>query len=126
MKAHERTAGAARSTKRGTGWAQHYERPSSAGLACPSPPARTQSDLTRFCADATDSYKPLTATRDSKRFEPDLGDRFAKGLFFEDERPSVPPHALAEAVDADWSPERGHLLEQCEADPDARVRKTGW
>jgi len=97
-------------------WAQHTTSLKRCGSLVVSP-ARDTSDLTRF-ARRTQSHKTLTAT-EVEALEPDLGDRFATGLFFENEAHLSPRTALAElwrGLVAD-----GATFEQREADPNARA-----
>ncbi|HCT35286.1 MAG TPA: FAD-dependent oxidoreductase, partial [Sulfitobacter sp.] len=78
-------------------------------------PARDSSDLTRF-ARRTTSHQTLTGA-EIAALEPDLGDRFAKALYFQTEAHLSPRIALAElwrGLVAD-----GASFEQGEADPEA-------
>lgn len=82
-------------------------------------PARDKSDLTRF-ARRTTGYREVSGTEIST-LEPDLGDRFAKGLFFEGEAHLAPRRALAQlraGLLAD-----GARFEQDDADPVAYAQR---
>lgn len=82
-------------------------------------PARDKSDLTRF-ARRTTGYREVSGAEISS-LEPDLGDRFAKGLFFESEAHLAPRRALAQLrtrLLAD-----GALFEQDDADPVAYAQR---
>lgn len=76
--------------------------------------ARDKSDLERF-ARLTDGFRQVSGPEISS-LEPDLGDRFAKGLFFEGEAHLAPRRALAQlraGLAAD-----GANFHQDDADPD--------
>lgn len=82
-------------------------------------PARDKSDLVRF-ARRTTGYREVTGAEISN-LEPDLGDRFAKGLFFESECHLTPRLALARlraSVLAD-----GAQFVQDDADPDEYAQR---
>lgn len=82
-------------------------------------PARDKSDLTRF-ARRTTGYREVSGAEIST-LEPDLGDRFAKGLFFEGEAHLAPRRALAQlraGLLAD-----GARFEQDDADPVAYAQR---
>lgn len=82
-------------------------------------PARDKSDLTRF-ARRTTGYREVSGAEIST-LEPDLGDRFAKGLFFESEAHLAPRRALAQlraGLLAD-----GARFEQDDADPVAYAQR---
>ncbi|MGJ8556058.1 MAG: FAD-dependent oxidoreductase [Sulfitobacter geojensis] len=82
-------------------------------------PARDKSDLTRF-ARRTTGYREVSGVEIST-LEPDLGDRFAKGLFFESEAHLAPRRALAQlraGLLAD-----GARFEQDDADPVAYAQR---
>ena len=95
-------------------WGQHTTSLHRRGSLVISP-ARDNSDLTRF-ARRTTSHQTLTGA-EIAAFEPDLGDRFAKGLYFQTEAHLSPRIALAElwrGLVAD-----GASFEQGEAAPEA-------
>ncbi len=75
--------------------------------------SRDVSELTRF-ARRTDGHQQLSQAR-IKELEPDLGDRFAKALFFEAEAHLAPRKALATLQDRLKSD--GVLFEEEDADP---------
>lgn len=82
-------------------------------------PARDKSDLVRF-ARRTTGYREVTGA-EIANLEPDLGDRFAKGLFFESECHLTPRLALARlraSVLAD-----GAQFVQDDADPDEYAQR---
>lgn len=81
--------------------------------------ARDQSDLKRF-ARRTDHFAEVSAAQIAA-LEPDLGSRFAKGLFFKDEAHLAPRAALA-ALRAGLAAD-GVTFEQAEADPQAEAAK---
>ncbi|WP_340263284.1 FAD-dependent oxidoreductase [Sulfitobacter pontiacus] len=94
-------------------WGQHTTSLHRRGSLVISP-ARDSSDLTRF-ARRTTSHQTLTGA-EIAALEPDLGDRFAKGLYFQTEAHLSPRIALAElwrGLVAD-----GASFEQGEADPE--------
>ena len=95
-------------------WGQHTTSLRRRGSLVISP-ARDSSDLTRF-ARRTTSHQTLTGA-EIAALEPDLGDRFAKALYFQTEAHLSPRIALAElwrGLVAD-----GASFEQGEADPEA-------
>jgi glycine oxidase len=82
-------------------------------------PARDRSDLVRF-ARRTTGFREVNGPEIS-HLEPDLGNRFAKGLFFETEAHLAPRHALAQlrkSILAD-----GAQFEQNDADPDKYAQR---
>lgn len=82
-------------------------------------PARDKSDLARF-ARRTTGYRKVAGPEISQ-LEPDLGDRFASGLFFETEAHLAPRRALDQlraGVLAD-----GAQFVQEEADPEVHARR---
>lgn len=81
-------------------------------------PTRDKADLTRF-AQRTTGFREVTS-KEISELEPDLGDRFNKGLFFESEAHLAPREALAQLrtrLIAD-----GAVFEQAEADPEEYAR----
>ncbi|MEL7183555.1 MAG: glycine oxidase ThiO [Pseudomonadota bacterium] len=74
-------------------WAAQTDQVHRAGSLVISP-ARDKSDLARF-ARRTTGHRAVTAAEIAV-LEPDLGDRFAKGLFFESEAHLAPRAALAD------------------------------
>jgi glycine oxidase len=82
-------------------------------------PARDKSDLARF-ARRTTGFREVSGPEISK-LEPDLGDRFAKGLFFESEAHLAPRATLAQlraSVLAD-----GAQFVQNDADPNTYAQR---
>ncbi len=82
-------------------------------------PARDKSDLARF-ARRTQGHREVTGP-EIVALEPDLGDRFSKGLFFEDEAHLAPRAALAQlrtSLVAD-----GTEFIQDDADPDVYAKR---
>ncbi|WP_424987402.1 FAD-dependent oxidoreductase [Microbulbifer sp. S227A] len=80
-------------------------------------PSRDKSDLVRF-ARRTSGYRKVTAP-EIETLEPDLGNRFATGLFFETEAHLAPRTALARLRDGLASD--GVTFVQEDADPEAHA-----
>jgi glycine oxidase len=82
-------------------------------------PARDKADLVQF-ARRTRGHREVTGT-EIATLEPDLGDRFATGLFFEDEAHLAPRAALAQ-LRASLLADGAEFL-QDDADPDDYARR---
>lgn len=80
--------------------------------------ARDQSDLKRF-ARRTEGFAEITASEIAE-LEPDLGERFSKGLYFQEEAHLAPRAALA-ALRASLIRD-GVVIERAEGDPEALSR----
>lgn len=81
--------------------------------------ARDKADLKRFARRTSNSRE--VGADEISALEPDLGGRFAKGLFFEDEAHLAPREALARLRAGLIS--EGAVFEQASADPDDYARR---
>lgn len=82
-------------------------------------PARDKADLTRF-ARRTSGFREVGGA-EITALEPDLGDRFSKGLYFESEAHLAPRQALAELRARLVT--QGAVFEQADADPEAYAKR---
>jgi len=98
-------------------WATHTQAVQRRGTLVVSP-ARDTAELTRF-ARRTRNHSPVDAEQIAA-LEPDLANRFARGLFFKDEAHLAPRDALAQ-LRAGLIRD-GATFEQADADPDALAR----
>lgn len=98
-------------------WAAHTQAVQRRGTLVVSP-ARDTAELTRF-ARRTRNHSPVDAEQIAA-LEPDLANRFTRGLFFKDEAHLAPRDALAQ-LRAGLIRD-GALFDQREADPDALAR----
>ncbi|UOA29090.1 FAD-dependent oxidoreductase [Pseudosulfitobacter sp. DSM 107133] len=99
-------------------WAAHTQAVHRNGTLVISP-ARDTAELTRF-ARRTRNHSPVDAEQIAA-LEPDLANRFTRGLFFKDEAHLAPRDALAQ-LRAGLIRD-GVIFEQGDADPDALARQ---